>query len=119
VTDTEARPLSLKGPNEGIDPGARFEIDLPRMADVRVRLIDSARRAVPSSDRLSSEAATRYELKPSTPLDPGSRYSLLVDGLSNDFPVDAAGRQCETALVELKTSGEKPRPAPGPRRKRR
>jgi len=112
VVDTERRALVAETLNESIPPGARFEVEMPRLADVRVRLFDANDRAVESNDTMEIGDATRYSLQPAEPLVPGSKYSLLVDGLQSEMPKDHEGREYDLVRWELKTAGEKPAPAP-------
>jgi hypothetical protein len=110
------------GANEDVSPDSRFEVDLPRLADFRVRLLDEGERAVASTDRASLTERLRYELAPEEPLAPGSRYALVVDGLKAELATDEQGRAYELLRLELRTSGEKPRapskrPKPGKPRK--
>jgi hypothetical protein len=93
-----------------VAPESVFEVELPHLADVRVRLFDDAERAVPSSDRLELGQPTRYRLAPTEPLVPGSRYTLAIDGLKGDLPTDPAGRAYNAVRLPLRTSGEKPEP---------
>ncbi len=111
LTSGEPRDLVRGGANEDLSPEARFEIDLPRLADFRVRLLDESDRVVASSDRAELGERLRYQLAPSEPLAPGSRFALVVDGLKSDLPSDDQGRPYELLRIELKTSGEKPKPA--------
>ncbi len=91
-----------------VAPESVFEVELPHLADVRVRLFDDAERAVPSSDRLELGQPTRYRLAPSEPLVPGSRYTLAIDGLKADLPTDPSGRTYNALRLPFRTSGEKP-----------
>jgi hypothetical protein len=106
--DAEPRALVRGGANEEIALQSRFEVELPRLADFRVRLLDEADRAVASTDRAQIAERSRYQLVPSEPLTPGSRYALVIDGLRADLATDDRGRAFERLRVELKTRGEKP-----------
>jgi hypothetical protein len=106
------RQLIGGGENDGIWLDARFVLELPPLKDARVRLFDDADKAVPSADRAElTTKALRYELVPSEPLAPGSKYALVVDGLTEDFPKDAQGRAFDLARVEFRSEGEKPKAA--------
>lgn len=117
--DGGIRDLRLDDPNEDISPEARFELELPALHDVRVRLFSEDQRAVPSVDRLELGPTTRYRLSPTDPLLPATRYTLRVDGLRADNPTDASGHAYLPAQVGLRTSGEKPPPVPKPEPKRK
>lgn len=112
------RTLSLEKPNEQLAPDSHFELEMPRMADVRVQLFDESDRAVPSNDRLKVGPKTRYLLRPAEALDSGSKYTLIVDGLTDALPTDASGVTYELVRVALTTAGEKPAPVtPGKKSK--
>lgn len=113
ISDGGVVELRADAANEGIDPAARFELELGALRDVRVRLFDEADRAVPSTDRLERGVATRYSLIPTEPLAPGSGYAFVVDGLEDWDPVDATGAARQPARIGLRTAGEKPAPPPG------
>jgi len=102
--------IPLKASAEEVRTGATFELEMPALADVRVRLFDEDDRAVPSTDHLELGQVTRYRLVPSEALVAGSRYKLVVDGLRSDYPTDPAGRGFAIAHIELRTAGEKPVP---------
>ncbi len=107
--EAEPRALVRGGANEEIALPSRFEVELPRLADFRVRLLDEADRAVASTDRAQVfSQRLRYQLVPNEPLTPGSRYALVVDGLRADLATDDHGRAFERVRIELKTSGERP-----------
>jgi hypothetical protein len=94
---------------ESVDPGASLTIELPNLADVRVRLFDDAHRLVPSSDRFSTDAIrTLYQIVPEAPLTPGSKYSLRVDGLIDSLPTAANGTTYRNTRISFQTSGQKP-----------
>lgn len=116
-------PLSPDTTTEAVPPDSRFEIELPRLADVRVRLFDASDRVVPSNDTLELTGATaRYVLVPAEPLVTGSNYSLLIDGQRGELATDSDGKVYAELRARLKTSGEKPAPQkkqPPKRRRRR
>jgi len=62
---------------------------------------------------------TRYRLAPVEPLQPGSSYTLVVDGAVTREAHDAAGRAYGPFLAKLGTTGEKPAPPPKKRGKSR
>ncbi len=113
VSDERTVELSSAEPTEDVPPASRFEVVLPRLPDVRVRLFDEADKMVPSTDSLVLSGDTaRYVLTPDEPLVTGTRYALLVDGQRGELPTDGNGTTFSDVRVELKTSGEKPKPAP-------
>lgn len=117
VASGEPRALVRGGANEDVSPDSRFEVELPRLADFRVRLLDEADRAVASTDRAEIADRLSYQLAPVEALVTGSRYALVVDGLKSEFATDDHGRAYELLRVDLKTSGEKP-PKPASKRSR-
>jgi hypothetical protein len=102
--------LESKGvvPNEPIPVESRFELTFPSLTDVRVRLFDEEDRQVPSTDRLEAGEKIRYLLTPAEALSAGSRYQLLVDGLTSDQPTDRLGQAYDPVRIEILTAGEKP-----------
>jgi hypothetical protein len=111
--DGSARELKTSDVNENVAPEARFELEMPALRDVRVRLFDDDDKAVPSTDRLELGQRTRYTLDPNEPLAAGSLYALAIDGQSGEYATDPSGRSYRTIRIELKTSGEKAAPPPG------
>ncbi len=108
----QERPLVRGGDNDGLPIDLKLSLELPPLKDFRVRLFDDSDKAVPSGDRSEATSeSVRYLLTPAEPLTPGSRYALLVDGLSEDLPKDSAGRSYQLVRIELKTAGEKPKAA--------
>jgi hypothetical protein len=108
LTDGGVRTLSSANPTEEVPVEARFEVEVPRLSDVRVRLFDDVDKLVPSSDRLESrEGFTRYNLTPVEALAPGSRYSILLDGQRAEQPTDLDGNAHEVVRLELRTAGQK------------
>lgn len=93
-----------------IDPDVFLILELPVLADVRIRLFDAFHRLVPSRDRLVVDATrTRYQLMPEVSLTPGSRYFLRVDGLIDSLPTATNGVNYRNTRISFQTSGEKPR----------
>ena len=119
VFDAASRELAVDGLNQVIEPQSRFELELPRLADVRVRLFDESDRAIASHDRMVVGETVRYAILPAEPLVSGSRYSLVIDGLRAELATDDDGQQFRVVPIELATSGEKPPPPPKPTKKRR
>ena len=93
-----------------IAPDSLVELWLPSLADVRVRLLDESHRLVPSDDRLSSDGVgqSRYLIQPESPLVPGTKHFVRVDGLVDDLPTAIDGAQYRPVRVSFVTSGEKP-----------
>lgn len=92
-----------------VAPNAFMTIELPRLADVRIRLFDEAHRLVPSRDWLAIKASqTRYLLMPEAELIPGTKYFLRVDGLVDALPTANDGTTYRNTRISFLTSGEKP-----------
>ena len=108
TSDAGVHALSPREPNLDVAPEARFEFDVQRLADVRIRLFDDSDQVVPSTDKLDSTDRTRYRLSPTELLQPGSRYFLVIDGQRDDQPTDGAGVAYDQARIELQTAGQKP-----------
>lgn len=88
-----------------VDPASTFELELSaRLADARLVLLDSAEAHVAGRSTREVGASTRLTLAPASPLVPGSRYVLRVEGAATrevrdgerawaplSFPILAAG----------------------------
>ena len=102
-----------------VDAGASFRVEIAvPLTDGRLALHDEQDAMVASSGTSEVGASwTRYRLVPDEPLRPGTTYVLRVDGATTREVHDPAGRAYAPLTLKLKTSGE--RPAPAPARKKR
>jgi hypothetical protein len=120
VEPAGASPLS---PSDEIvvDPGARFEIELSVAApDARLALIDASDAHVAAEAALEIGSTTRLSLTPASPLVPGSRYVLRLDGAVSRELHDTAGRAYAPAGFPILAAGTPPPPpAQKPARARR
>jgi len=98
-----------------VDPAATFEIEIAaRLHDARLVLLDAADAQVAARDVREVGATTRLTLAPETPLAPGARYLLRVDGASRREMHDADGRAFAPLVFPLLAAGT---PAPQETRK--
>jgi hypothetical protein len=104
-----------------VDPAATFEVELaPRLDDARLVLVDAAGAHVAAKDVREGAATTRLTLAPATPLVPGSRYVLRVDGAAVREMHDGDGRAFEPLGFAVLVAGTPPPPEPKkPTKKRR
>ena len=104
-----------------VHPAATFELDLSaRVADARLVLVDARDDLVAASGSRELAAGTRLTLAPATPLVPGSRYVLRLDGVTDRELHDDAGRAFSAVSLPLLAAGSPPPPQPKkPARKRR
>jgi len=109
-----ASPLSAAAETV-VDPAATFEIEIAaRLHDARLVLLDAADAQVAARDVREVGATTRLTLAPETPLAPGARYLLRVDGASRREMHDADGRAFAPLVFPLLAAGT---PAPPETRK--
>jgi hypothetical protein len=115
-------PVPLTPESETVvDPAATFRVELAaEIPDGRLVLLDAADAIVPASGTREVGATTRFTLSPATPLVPGSRYVLRLDGARTRELEDAAGRAFAPVSLSVLVAGEppKPEPRPPPRKKR-
>lgn len=97
-----------------VDPGASFRVELAvPLTDGRLALHDEQDAMVASSGTSEVGASwTRYRLVPDEPLRPGTSYALRVDGAAAREVHDPGGRAYAPVVLKLKTTGERPPPAP-------
>jgi hypothetical protein len=77
---------------EGVHADAFFVLESGRaIADLRVRLVDSAHKLVPVDETVEVGRGTRYHVVPKEALKAGATYTLVVDGQEGDQPTDVSG----------------------------
>jgi hypothetical protein len=94
-----------------IDPPKALHLttNIP-LRDYRIRVFDSADKVVPSDDSPTDYGNhLEYGIVFVEPLDPGSKYSLLIDAQSGAGVTDPSGRSHPDVRREFATSGEKPK----------
>jgi hypothetical protein len=103
-----------------VDPNATFRVVLRGTAvDVRLVLLDSADAMASSAGARESGPRTTLTLQPATPLRPGTRYRLRVDGATAREVRLADGTTRAPVDLELLVAGElEPRPQKPGRAKR-
>jgi len=113
-------PLARDGVTP-VDPGASYRVEIAaHLVDGRLALHDAQDAMVASTGTAEvGGELTRYRLTPVEPLQPGSSYTLVVDGAVTHEAHDAAGRSYGPFLAKLGTTGEKPAPPPKKRGKSR
>lgn len=101
-----------------VDPSATFRVVLTGPSpDARLALHDGADAAVPASATVEIGETTLLTLVPSSPLVPGSRYQLRLDGAVTR-ELHLADRTFTPAIYLVKATGEPP-PRPAPRKRSR
>lgn len=90
-----------------------------RLHDFRIRVVDEGDRGLVSDD-VSDVTATgnAYRIVFPEPLKTGYRYAIVVDSQSGGPIEDATGRTHPDQRLSFKVAGEREKPAP-PRKKRR
>jgi len=97
-----------------IEIGAQFNVEVPvALRDARLSLLDGDGAMVPGAGGAELGASwTRFHLAPDSPLVPGSRYALQIDGAVERNLKDASGHAYVPARWSLLTAGEKPKAEP-------
>ncbi len=102
-----------------VDPGSSFRVDVQaRIDDARLVLLDEQDAMVPVQGTAEVATTTRFTLAPSEPLRSGSSYTLRLEGATRREAHDADGGAYLPAVLRLRTTGERPAPAPVRRSKR-
>jgi hypothetical protein len=102
-----------------VDPASSFEMELPaRLEDARLVLLDSAEAHVAARSTREVGGSTRLTLAPSSPLVPGSRYVLRVEGAATREVRDG-DRAYAPLSFPLLAAGTPPPPEPKRKAKRR
>jgi hypothetical protein len=77
-----------------VEPGSSFRVELPvALADARLSLLDASDAMVPSTGSREVGQATLLALRPTSPLPPGARLRLRVDGVATRELHGADGRR--------------------------
>lgn len=107
------------GDDTTIAPEASFRLWSERaLVDLRIRLRDERGKLVPTRDQLTVGEGTVYVIRPQSPLAPGSKFELFIDGQDGPSPQDLEGTAYATLSITFRTSGEKPPPPPKVRKRR-
>lgn len=102
-------PLRRDGEST-VAPQARFRVEAGApLADARLALYDAQESMVPveEEDEIGS-AASRYQITPSKPLRPGSRYTLRLEGAAGRDIRDLDDRRYRPLSFSILTAGEPP-----------
>ncbi len=108
-------PLSLEDETV-VDPATVFRVELAaEISDGRIVLLDAADAMVPATGTREVAATTRFTLTPASPLVPGSRYVLRLDGARTRELKDVAGVALAPVSLKVLVAGEPPKPEPAPK----
>ena len=100
-----------------VEPGAGFRVELPlALADARLSLLDAGDAMVPATGSREVGQATVLSLKPTSPLLPGARLRLRVDGAATRELHGVDGRRFAPLEWPLLVAGD-PEPRRGVERK--
>lgn len=104
-----------------VSPKATFRVELPpSLADARLSLLDAGDAMLPSSGTREVGQATVLTLTPASPLPPGVRLRLRVDGAATRELHAADGRRFAPLEWQVLVAGEtEPKKAPGKKAKRK
>jgi hypothetical protein len=104
-----------------VPTGASFRVEVEAsIPDGRLSLRDEQDAMVPTSGSTEVGAlATVFLLAPEAPLQPGTVYTLHLDGADRHEPVDRTGRRYRPAVLAIKTAGERPPPVAKRKTRRR
>jgi len=103
-----------------VDPGASFELVLSaRVSDARLVLLDAQEAQLPAEGSVEVGRRTTLTVSPASPLVPGSRYRLRLEGAVGRELHDAGGRAFEPLSLPVLAAGTPPPPDPPARKKRR
>jgi hypothetical protein len=124
VAESAAGPSSLSAAAETlVDPASSFRVDVAgRLEDARLVLLDGADAHVPATSARELGPSTHLTLAPASPLVPGSRYVLRVEGASKREVRDGerSYAPCSFALLAAGTPPPpEPKKKPKSKRKRR
>jgi hypothetical protein len=101
-----------------VDPASSFRVVLAaRFDDARLLLLDAADAAVPAKGTRVVGTSTALTLSPTTPLRPGSRYQLRVDGDRTRDLHDETGAAHAPFTLPVLAAGTPPPPEPPPKKK--
>jgi hypothetical protein len=116
----ETEIVLVPGQTTVIPLAASFRVEVATsIPDGRLSLRDEQDAMVATSGSTEVGAAsTVFRLAPEQPLQPGTAYSLHLDGADQHEPVDKTGRRFRPAVLAMKTSGDRP-PAVAKRKTRR
>ena len=111
-------PMSPEGVTT-IDPSSTFRVVLSgRSLDARLALLDREEAAVPAVALAEVGETTVLTLSPASPLSPGSRYRLRLDGaVTSDLHLGEGSYT--PAVYSLKVAGEPPPPRPARKHRHR
>jgi hypothetical protein len=121
VEPTGAR-IPLGAEEAVVDPAAKFRVDLGApVSDGRLVLLDAADAMVPGTGTREVGDTTAFTLAPASPLTPGTRYVLRLDGARTRDLHDAAGKAFSPVTMPILVAGERPPPPPKatPKKKKR
>ncbi len=90
------------------------------LRNYRIRLFDEIDRAMVSDDSAEeSPDGVTYRISLPTPLKTGHKYTLVVDAQTGTAFTDSLGREIDDLRLEFQVAGEKEKPAPPKKKKRR
>jgi hypothetical protein len=115
VEPTGELPL-LRDAETVVDPASTFRVVLSaRIADARLLLLDADDAAVPAKETREVGTVTTLTLAPASPLRPGSRYALRLDGARTRDLHDEAGAAHAPFTLPVLAAGTPPPPEPPPK----
>ena len=90
------------------------------LSNYRIRVFDEVDRAMVSDDvGEDTPSGLDYRIQFENPLKRGHRYTIVIDGQSGPLFTDSTGRTHPERRYQLTVAGEREKPKPPPRRRRR
>jgi hypothetical protein len=119
VEPTGPAPLARDGETV-VDPAASFAVELATaVQDGRLVLLDAQDAHLAATHSREVGATTRFSLAPASPLVPGSRYLLRLEGATGREMRDASGGALAPLSFPVLAAGTPPPPEPKPKPKTR
>jgi hypothetical protein len=119
VEPTGPAPLARDGETV-VDPAASFAVELATaVQDGRLVLLDAQDAHLAATHSREVGATTRFSLAPASPLVPGSRYLLRLEGATGREMRDASGGVLAPLSFAVLAAGTPPPPEPKKRTRRR
>ncbi|HYO54165.1 hypothetical protein [Archangium sp.] len=124
LPDAGLEAIPLVGEEEGrplIAPTSTLKLrSTLALRNYRIRLFDEAERAMVSDDSAEeSPNGLLYRLSLPMPLKTGHKYTLVIDAQTGTSITDSQGRELPDMRIPFQVAGEKEKPPPSKKQRRR